>query len=260
MSDLDIDINNEIEEDDEEEEEQGHEQNEEMTLLSPFSHPISYEDKRWKWRSYLQIKLNDMKHQHYILKILQNANMKNRNDNVNNDISIIYKQKHLLKYGCPLHDLKQSLLQHNYQCPSVSLCNGYSNECNMFSLSKNDKSNNNKNDHIEYNPIMSSFVQCGEWSFSQLAITKYNISRLNTPLFIKVFNKKDNKLIHEIPFDILRTSETTFPKRFRPGFYNYNGKPRKTKANKLQNNNVTDDNNNDNKIKKKKEVIAMEIL
>jgi len=215
----------------------------ETSIECPFSYPKSYNDKRWKWRVVLQDKVMSHDHSIHVMNKLKYANTyKTKTDNKT------MRKSSILKFGCPLHDLKSSLYETNYECPPLVLCNGYSQNCNNLFIDK------------------QRLIKCGEWTFQDLHITSDNISLIKTPLIIQLIsnynmthncnnnynnssdtndncadhtnnnfndncnnnvqiNNHNNGIISTIiPINILRTNEATFEKRFRPGFYRYDGK------------------------------------
>jgi len=186
---------------------------------SPFAYPESFEDRKWKWRENFQNKVMLNEHSLHVMNVLKYANTyKTKN---NNKIKTIRKSS-ILKFGCPLHDLKPSLVETNYECPRFVLCNGYSPQCCNLITDK------------------QRLIKCGEWTFQDLHITSDNISLIKTPLIIQLISNENNKnekntnntndnnngiISTIIPINILRTNEATFEKRFRPGSYRYDGKP-----------------------------------
>ena len=138
----------------------------------------------------------------------------------------------LLKFGCPKHDLAPALINHGYSCPDYLICNGYSVDCNNCNFI-------NKNNMYELK----------SWNFEQLGVSFRRFLSAEKPLSIEIkcnnnnsnntIDKKDiskatntnsnsslsasSSLSKKMEFEILRTGEGVFPKKFRPGMYKFDG-------------------------------------
>ena len=131
-----------------------------------------------------------------------------------NKINKLLSQRYL-KFGCPKHDLATVLLDNGFELSNDKeyiLCNNYSPMCLI-------------DNGIDYDNLFE--VQ--KWSFPELGIGYTGRASIDAALEI-VFNKVDVE--HQDPniggkiellFDILRTDEAAFVKRFRPGYYDFNG-------------------------------------
>ena len=150
----------------------------------------------------------------------------------------------MLKFGCPGHDIVPCIKESGFDTSSLGcnlLCNGYSLECHK-------KDNNgvcsardslvarleNKND---------SSIVVGEWSLAQLQLKFERYNQSETTVHIDMFELIDSKRnnsnvsnnnnnnseccqrsVFSLVLHLLRCGDATFPKRFRPGVYKYNGK------------------------------------
>ena len=226
--------------------------NNENINISPFGYPTSFNDKRWKWRQDLQNLKFSKESRNHVFQLLcnrldnnNNNNSINNNNNTNNDdTNYNYIEnllsKRYLKFGCPKHDLMYVLNKNGFNTDNDKyiLCNNYSHLCkndnNIINPNPIPNPNNNNNNILQ---------EIKRWSFLDLGIRYTGNAAVDAPLqidFINNINKKESIL-----FDILRTDEAAFVKRFRPGEYQYNGlKQRKPNKNILINNN---NNNNNNK-------------
>jgi len=173
-----------------------------------FNYPTSSNDGKWQWREMLQLNLLKKEHCEHIKKMTTN-DITYKNTKLQNQI----KKSSILKFGCPLHDLKPCLEKCNYKTPANVLCNGYSQHCNS-QLFQN------------HNQIYKNILKVAEYNFSDLNIRNNKQTWLETALNIQVIIHKENKLdsLITIPIHILRTNESTFEKRFRPGLYNFDNK------------------------------------
>lgn len=119
-----------------------------------------------------------------------------------------------------------------FDCSSLGcnlLCNGYSLSCK-----ENVGRTNVLND--------SSTREIGEWSLSQLNLKFERYNQSETTVHIDMFETGTpssdtvQKSVFSLVLHLLRCGDATFPKRFRPGVYKYNGKASddcKDKENKL---------------------------
>ena len=94
--------------------------------INMFDYPKSINDANWKWRDMLQSNKKSEKSVAFLVsKCVINENIK----------QIKSISKNYLKFGCPKHDLMQSLLQCGYDTiiddniKNYCICNGYSINC-----------------------------------------------------------------------------------------------------------------------------------
>ena len=201
-----------------------------------FARPNSFSDGQWKWRELLQSrKLQTTSQEHILSKF----------DTSQNQWLLHKLSKHWLKFACPKHDLMYSLSQNGFgmekNMDKYVICNGYSPDCNQ----QHNNNNNNNN----------QFVELRKWSFHDLRVEcpkithvtptkaleiKFSINsngsnvnsntnsntNTNTNTNTNSLNNNNNNE-SKILFDILRTNEDAFIKRFRPGLYKYNGEVRR---------------------------------
>ena len=189
-----------------------------------------------------------------------NSNCNSRNGidcETNVQIMSVISQR-CLKFGCPKHDLVDALLKNGYKISHSKhiLCNFFSPNCCL------DKSAVNIND--------KRLVELDRWSFLDLDIRYTGNAAIDAPLSIS-FNNMDNININNhlgtdfgfdfdfdlqdrihVLFDILRTDEAAFVKRFRPGIYKYNGTKQRKKSQFESKQHVQNSNGNTNDVNKVK--------
>ena len=98
--------------------------------------------------------------------------------------------------------------------------------------------------------VDKKFYEINCWSFSELDIKYTGNTTTDPPLTIEIGTKTiENNFQNykKILFDVLRTDEATFVKRFRPGLYEYNGVSRHTKR-KSSNSNCNSNSNEKSKM------------
>ena len=182
---------------------------------------------------------------------------KQKNDFADKQVKSV--SKNYLKLGCPQHDLMPCIMQTELfsnckemqQLSSHCLCNGYSLRCpanlrQKFVLNDLKKIQNiKKNENNDLNN--NGMIELERWNLLTLGLSDEDLTKAKTgslEIKIKLKENDDNSSPQlkniGFGFDIMRCYGEAFKKRFRPGFYVYDGKsqrqvPRRLKSVKSDN-------------------------